>query len=100
MSESAYQDYGWQSAGPANSADGDALARLFRDLALGIGKGLSVCDLGCGNGYMTAILADAGLRVLGVDASAKGIALAQKNFPLPPSQKKAGSTFAWLSSKS
>ena len=51
MSESAYQDYGWQSAGPANSADGDALARLFRDLALGIGKGLSVCDLGCGNGY-------------------------------------------------
>ena len=81
MSESAYQDYGWQSAGPSNEADGDALAQLFRDLALEIGKGLRICDLGCGNGYMAAFLAQAGFDVLGVDASAKGIALAQENFP-------------------
>ena len=81
MSESAYQDYGCESAGPSNEADGDALAQLFREAALEIGNGLRVWDLGCGNGYMAAFLAQAGFDDLGVDASAKGIALAQKNFP-------------------
>lgn len=78
---SEYQDYGWQTIGPSNSADGDALVNLFRDTALGLGKGLRVCDLGCGNGYLAATLADAGFHVLGVDASAQGVALAQKNYP-------------------
>ena len=78
---SEYQDYGWEIAGPTNSADGDALAQLFCKLALSLGKGLRVCDLGCGNGYLAATLAQAGFKVLGVDASAKGIALAQKSFP-------------------
>lgn len=78
---SEYQDYGWQSAEPSNGAEGKALAEVFRAAAINLGQGLRVCDLGCGNGYLAATLADAGFSVLGVDASAKGIALARANFP-------------------
>lgn len=41
----------------------------------------SICDLGCGNGYMAARLAELGYDITGVDASESGIAIAQANFP-------------------
>jgi 2-polyprenyl-3-methyl-5-hydroxy-6-metoxy-1,4-benzoquinol methylase len=78
---SKYQDYGWNSAAPSNSADGDRLSDLFCALTKKLGNGLRVCDLGCGNGRMAALLADAGFRVMGVDASARGVAIARQHFP-------------------
>lgn len=40
-----------------------------------------VFDLGCGNGSTAAFLAASGLDVIGVDASAEGIAIAKDNHP-------------------
>lgn len=41
--------------------------------------GNTVLDAGCGEGYYSAFLADAGYRVFGIDLSKKGIAAAAKN---------------------
>jgi SAM-dependent methyltransferase len=51
-------------------------------LAASLGPGARVLDLGCGTGLPTARqLADAGLRVTGVDLSAGMLALARRNVP-------------------
>src|SRR5262245_62404881 len=42
---------------------------------------LRILDLGCGNGAVTAALASRGHHVLGVDASAAGIAIARRAHP-------------------
>ncbi|SDF98768.1 Trans-aconitate methyltransferase [Selenomonas sp. WCT3] len=44
-------------------------------------KGSQVVDLGCGNGALTAKLAQAGFKVLGIDASAAMLEEARKNHP-------------------
>lgn len=43
--------------------------------------GMSVLDLGCGNGALTAELAGMGADVTGVDASEEMVRLARKNYP-------------------
>lgn len=48
-----------------------------------------VLDAGCGNGYVTGILLEAGFDVVGIDASASGIQQARANNP--------GGTFECLS---
>lgn len=40
-----------------------------------------VLDLGCGNGSLSHLVAQQGYEVVGVDASAQGIAIARKSFP-------------------
>jgi 2-polyprenyl-3-methyl-5-hydroxy-6-metoxy-1,4-benzoquinol methylase len=74
-----YEEFSWNTEGPANGLSGERLAdatiALIRELA-GVRK---VCDLGCGNGYLAGRLAGLGYLVTGVDASQSGIALAQGN---------------------
>ncbi|HEY2839996.1 MAG TPA: methyltransferase domain-containing protein [Pirellulales bacterium] len=43
--------------------------------------GEQIIDLGCGTGHLTAMIADRGARVLGLDQSAEMIAAARKQFP-------------------
>ena len=43
--------------------------------------GMSVLDLGCGNGALTKRLSDAGAGALGLDASAELLAIARQNYP-------------------
>lgn len=40
-----------------------------------------VIDLGCGNGALSGALSEKGFRVVGMDASAEQLALAEKSFP-------------------
>ncbi len=75
-----YQDIGYATLDPCNGEAGRKLAdkimsiiRTFKDVS-------SICDLGCGNGYIAARLAALGYHVTGVDASKSGIELAQKNY--------------------
>lgn len=44
-------------------------------------KGERILDLGCGTGYLSQLIADAGARVTGIDHSAEMIAKAQEVYP-------------------
>lgn len=50
-------------------------------LSLIDGRGLSVLDLGCGNGALTAKLAQAGFQVQGLDASPELLEAARRSHP-------------------
>lgn len=53
---------------------------LFADLVHGAGGG-PVADIGCGPGYVTGYLNDAGVDVFGIDLSSEMIAIAQRDYP-------------------
>ena len=48
---------------------------------LDITSGMSVVDLGCGNGQLTKQLSDMGMEVIGIDESEEMISLARKSYP-------------------
>lgn len=76
MSEYAYSSY--ESADPANGRIGLALAGKLAAVVGGLPGLKCVCDLGCGNGYLSGLLARRGYRVVGVDASESGIEIARR----------------------
>jgi 2-polyprenyl-6-hydroxyphenyl methylase/3-demethylubiquinone-9 3-methyltransferase len=45
------------------------------------GQGQCIIDLGCGNGYLSGLLAGAGHRVVALDSSPEGIRIAREQFP-------------------
>jgi SAM-dependent methyltransferase len=53
---------------------------LFAELVHGAGGG-PVADVGCGPGYVTGYLDDAGLQVFGIDLSPEMVALARRDYP-------------------
>jgi SAM-dependent methyltransferase len=53
---------------------------LFADLVRGAGGG-PVADVGCGPGYVTRYLHDAGVDAFGIDLSPEMIALARRSYP-------------------
>jgi SAM-dependent methyltransferase len=53
---------------------------LFAELVHGAGGG-PVADIGCGPGYVTGFLNDAGVDVFGIDLSPEMIAIAQHDYP-------------------
>ena len=53
---------------------------LFADVVKDAGGG-PVADIGCGPGYVTKHLHDAGLDVLGIDLSPEMIAIARRDYP-------------------
>lgn len=55
----------------------DALFRLLPDLR----SGMRLLDIGCGNGYWAGEFLSRGLRVVAIDPSSEGIAIARKAHP-------------------
>lgn len=77
-SSETYRDFGWTSAGPANGDSGRGLAEAFVKLVTSLPHVKTICDLGCGNGYMANRLAGLGYDVTGIDASETGLAIARQ----------------------
>jgi 2-polyprenyl-3-methyl-5-hydroxy-6-metoxy-1,4-benzoquinol methylase len=80
MATTAYKEFEWHVAEAGNGESGVQLASLFVDLVKGIDDVKSICDLGCGNGYLAGRLAKLGYDVVGVDASESGIRIARRDF--------------------
>ena len=80
MPSAIYTEFSWDSSGPANGESGAGLAQVVIGLVKGLKDIKTICDLGCGNGYMTGLLTGLGYSVTGVDASDSGIAIARANF--------------------
>jgi SAM-dependent methyltransferase len=53
---------------------------IFAELVHGAGGG-PVADVGCGPGYVTSYLHDAGVDVFGIDLSAEMIGIARRDYP-------------------
>jgi SAM-dependent methyltransferase len=53
---------------------------LFAELVNGAGGG-PVADVGCGPGYVTGFLRDAGANVFGIDLSSEMVAIARRDYP-------------------
>jgi SAM-dependent methyltransferase len=53
---------------------------LFAELVHGAGGG-PVLDVGCGTGYVTGYLHDAGVAAFGIDLSPEMIAIARRDHP-------------------
>jgi 2-polyprenyl-3-methyl-5-hydroxy-6-metoxy-1,4-benzoquinol methylase len=80
VSTTAYKDFGWGTAGAANGEFGVGLTRSFIQLISNLENVHRICDLGCGNGYLTGRLAPLGYEVVGVDASETGLQIARQNY--------------------
>jgi SAM-dependent methyltransferase len=79
MSEQAYLEFEWSTSGPANGESGRQLAEKLIALTRSMEGVDTICDLGCGNGYLANQLSSFGYDVTGVDASKSGIELAREN---------------------
>jgi SAM-dependent methyltransferase len=69
--------FDYLTADPANGPAGRRLSETIAGIALSLPNVRSVCELGCGNGYLAGLILARGLRVLGVDASESGIVIAR-----------------------
>jgi 2-polyprenyl-3-methyl-5-hydroxy-6-metoxy-1,4-benzoquinol methylase len=77
----SYQDFQWNSPGPANGKSGEGLSYALLALIKRLEDVRRVCDLGCGNGYLAGHLSELGYEVTGVDASPSGIEVARGQYP-------------------
>jgi 2-polyprenyl-3-methyl-5-hydroxy-6-metoxy-1,4-benzoquinol methylase len=75
-----YKEYLYHDGDNPSGIDGQLLAdKIIYEL--GRIEGLNdICDLGCGNGYLTHRLVKAGFNTIGVDASLSGIAAARQKY--------------------
>lgn len=80
MATTTYKEFEWFVPEAGNGESGAQLTQKFCDIVKGLEGVRRICDLGCGNGYMAARLAELGHEVVGVDASESGIAIARANF--------------------
>ncbi len=74
------EDWGESPPGPLNGRIGAELATLTVQLVVEMPGVRSICDLGCGNGYLAGQLGKLGYRVVGVDASATYLEAAQRRY--------------------
>jgi 2-polyprenyl-3-methyl-5-hydroxy-6-metoxy-1,4-benzoquinol methylase len=81
MAAPTYTEFEWRAEDAGNGASGEKLTRVFVELVKKLEGVRSVCDLGCGNGHISGRLANLGLEVTGIDASASGIATARRAYP-------------------
>lgn len=73
--------YGWSDA-QGTCAHAYLLPDVLRAVQeVSSGIPLRILDLGCGNGYVAGRLAELGHRVIGIDASPDGIAIARSAHP-------------------
>ena len=80
MTAAQTADYGYSEVG-APWADAYLWPAVERILWTHTTTGMSAFDLGCGNGTLTARLADMGFTTIGVDPSESGIAIARRANP-------------------
>jgi len=80
MAAPAYTEFEWHAEGAGNGDSGEKLTAVFVELVKKLERVRSICDLGCGNGHITGRLAKLGFRVVGVDASSSGIAVARRAY--------------------
>jgi 2-polyprenyl-3-methyl-5-hydroxy-6-metoxy-1,4-benzoquinol methylase len=73
-------EFEWGTSGPGNGKAGAGLTKAFLNAIAKLDNIKTICDLGCGNGYMAGHLADLGYQVTGVDASTSGIDIAQNKY--------------------
>jgi len=81
MSTFAYKDFEWRTAEAGDGESGVGLARIFIDKVKTLKDVKSICDLACGNGFITGHLASLGYKTVGVDASETGIRIATRQYP-------------------
>ena len=73
-----YEDFGFSAPEPRVGESGRSLTPVLAALISRQVGVHSVCDLGCGNGYLAGRLGALGYSVTGVDASETGIAIARE----------------------
>lgn len=76
-----YKDFQWKAPDPANGDSGKGLSDALVGLILKLDSIRSICDLGCGNGYLAGRLAQLGHSITGIDASPSGVELARTHYP-------------------
>jgi len=76
-SNQAYSEFTWGTDGPANGCSGQGLADSIVELVNRTDGVETICDLGCGNGYITTRLASLGYAMTGVDLSQSGLEIAR-----------------------
>jgi 2-polyprenyl-3-methyl-5-hydroxy-6-metoxy-1,4-benzoquinol methylase len=74
-----FVEFGYADATPAHTAE--YLLGPLMELAAPVRAGMRVLDVGCGNGYMAGKFLASGCKVVGVDVSQEGIAVARKTYP-------------------
>jgi 2-polyprenyl-3-methyl-5-hydroxy-6-metoxy-1,4-benzoquinol methylase len=79
MADSTYREFEWHGPDAGNGESGVGLTTAFIRIIAALENVKTVCDLGCGNGYMPGRLVELGYRVTGVDASESGINIARAN---------------------
>ncbi|HSS19391.1 MAG TPA: class I SAM-dependent methyltransferase [Pyrinomonadaceae bacterium] len=80
MSTTSYKEFEWSVPEAGNGDVGEGLTRAFIERIRSLEGVKTICDLGCGNGYMAGGLAELGYDVTGIDASESGIAVARDNY--------------------
>ena len=70
----------YAGAGPSNDEAGHRLSLKLTRIVLSLPSVHSICDLGCGNGYLAGLLLGKGYSVVGVDASETGITVARNAY--------------------
>ena len=75
----SYTEFEWLAEGAANGKSGEKLAEKLVTLIRGFKDVVTICDLGCGNGYLANQLGSHGYDVIGIDASTTGIEQANRN---------------------
>lgn len=81
MSTVPYREFEWHTDAAGDCESGVALAEAFVKRVRGLEDIKRICDLGCGNGYLSGRLAKLGYEVVGVDASESGIRIASETYP-------------------
>ena len=74
---SSYLEFEWHDGGPANGESGAGLADQLVALVRRMTDVKSICDLGCGNGYIANRLATFEYDIFGIDASKSGVEIAR-----------------------
>ena len=74
------EDWGEAKPGPLNGRVGADLAELLVNLVREQSGVRSVCDLGCGTGFLAAKIGQLGHRVVGLDASAPYLEVARRHY--------------------
>lgn len=76
-----YVEQKYATPGHTNPSVGIGLSQLFLSLvSQTCVTGARICDLGCGNGFLSGLLGQRGYRVVGVDASMSAIEVAVKHY--------------------